>query len=213
MKNHEKDESPILVLGVLGSPRKEGNTMRLLNIILNEAKNEGAQTETIYLIDNPPRYCLGCYADLPESCNPDTCTKGDLNDGMKHIFQKFLQADGVVFATPVYWFAPSGLMKTLIDRLTALENAGKLLDGKVAGFLATYEEDGATMALLSMVGPILEMGFLIPPYALVFTRKGIDGDNVVVADAKRLAKNIVALARFQRKEPRNWWKADFHFKD
>ncbi len=205
--------SPLLVLGILGSPRKDGNTNQLLDIALDEVAKEGARTKKIYLIDNPPNYCLGCYSEIPESCNPDVCTRGVLNDGMKNIFMSLLLADAVIFATPVYWFGPSALLKSLIERMTALENTGKLLDGKVAGLVATYEEDGATQALLSLVAPLLEMGFLFPPYSLVFTTKHVPQDKVAIRDAKRLGKNIVALARFQRHRPRNWWKAKYHFKE
>jgi multimeric flavodoxin WrbA len=202
-----KRETPLSLLGILGSPRRDGKTEKLLRYVIDFAQEEGARSEVIYLLDNPPRYCIGCYSDDPKLCNFNVCTTGDLDDGMKSILQKFLHSDAIIFATPVYWFSPSALLKTLIERLTSLENVGKMLDGKVAGLLATYEEDGATMALLSLVGALLEMGFLFPPYSLVFTSKDPDIDPVVIEDARRLAKNVLKLASFQRKNPRNWWRA------
>jgi multimeric flavodoxin WrbA len=101
-------------------------------------------------------------------------------------------------------------MKTLIDRLTSAENKEKLFDGKVAGFIAVAEEDGAVNAILQMVSAFNFMGFLIPPYAFVYSTgfyDDISKDIEAIEDAKRLGRNII-LAIKSIKEVKNWWSIE-----
>lgn len=197
----------IRILGINGSPRKEGKTAALLREVLHGAEAAGAQVSMIHLIDYPIRPCLGFYSEDPELCNPQTCTTGVMEDGMKGLFERLLHVDGVVFASSTYWFGPTGLMKTFLDRLTALENVGKLLDGKVAGFAATCEEMGAYNTIISLMGPLVDMGFVIPPYALVYTtgRGPLEEDPEAIRDARRLGRNMVTLARRLQDLPTPFW--------
>jgi len=198
----------IFIVGILGSPRKDGNTHILLQEALKEVEKEGGKTKTLFLIDFNLKPCLGCYSDKPNLCNPVECTKGILDDGMKGIFDILLSSDGVIFSTPVYWFGPSGLMKNFIDRLTSLENSGKLLDGKIGGFIASGEEDGAVHAILSMLAAANEMGLIIPPYAFVYSTSRERRDFDALKDARRLGKNIMRLARIQRIRGIDWRDVD-----
>jgi multimeric flavodoxin WrbA len=198
----------IKIVGINASPRKEGKTRFLLEVALKAATKEGAVTEIIDLYDIPLRPCLGCYSEDRELCGPKKCTEGELEDGMKGIQEKLLAVDGIIFATPVYWFNVSGVMKNLIDRLASLENVGKLLDGKVAGFVATAEEDGAINAIMHLMAVASDMGLLIPPYSLVNSTgvTKIEDDHEAIRDAKRLGKNMVRLIRLLEKRDFTWWE-------
>lgn len=63
----------------------------------------------------------------------------------------------------------SGVMKDFIDHLTALENDGFKLEGKVAAFIAATKENegGVEMAVMSMVTALAQMGVLIPPNSIM----------------------------------------------
>jgi len=50
------------ILGVIGSPRKKGNTHVLVSTILDGAKAEGADIETLFLGDLDIRECDGCHS-------------------------------------------------------------------------------------------------------------------------------------------------------
>jgi len=198
----------VQIVGINGSPRREGKTRFLLSVALEAAKKEGAITEIIDLYDIPIQPCLGCYSDERNLCEPKKCTEGDLEDGMKGLQQKLLVVDGLIFATPVYWFNVSGVMKNFIDRLASLENVGKLLDGKVAGFIATAEEDGAINAIMHLMAVASDMGFVIPPYSLV-SSTGVDKikeDPDAIKDAKRLGINMVRLIKLQERRNFTWWE-------
>lgn len=97
------------VVGIVGSPRKNGNTHILVSKILEGAKQQGATVETIFLGELSIRQCDGCYACWHGS----ECSK---RDDMNKIYQKINQADTLVLGTPVYWYNVSALMKGFIDR-------------------------------------------------------------------------------------------------
>ncbi len=124
------------VLGVVGSPRKNGNTHILVSRILEGAEKEGAEVESIFLSDLNIRECNGCHA----------CWKGkecSKHDDMNSIYPKIVESDVIVYGTPVYWYGPTALMKAFIDRFVYFncpENRAKIR-GKSAVIAIPYEED------------------------------------------------------------------------
>ena len=55
------------------------------------------------------------------------------NDNFIEISEQILSFDKIVFATPVYWYSMSGLMKTFFDRFTDLVTIQKQTGRKLAG--------------------------------------------------------------------------------
>lgn len=98
------------VLGIMGSPRRNGNTHILVSRILDSARQHGAETELVFLGDLNIRQCDGCHA----CWKTGKCAK---NDDMQGLYPKIIEADTIVFGTPVYWFGPSAIMKAFIDRM------------------------------------------------------------------------------------------------
>jgi len=101
------------VLGIAGSPRRGGNTETLLDIALSGANNAGSQTEKIILSDYCFSPCMSCGA-----CNKTgECI---LKDDMQIIYKKILDADVMIFASPIYFYSVSAWSKSVIDRCQAL---------------------------------------------------------------------------------------------
>lgn len=98
------------ILILAGSPRKGGNSEMICDAFLNGAKEAGHEGEKVRLRDHPIGYCLAC--DYCRSHNGACVHK----DGMAEILEKMIAADVIVMATPVYFYAMDGQMKTLIDR-------------------------------------------------------------------------------------------------
>lgn len=123
------------VLGIVGSPRKKGNTHILVSKILDGAKSQGAQTQIIFLSDLNILECDGCHA----------CWKGkkcSKKDDMQKIYSKIAESDVLVFGTPVYWYGPTGIMKCFIDRFVYFncpENREKIRN-KPAVIVVPFEE-------------------------------------------------------------------------
>lgn len=104
------------VLAFNGSPRgKRGNTDKILQPFLDGVRETGAEAETLYLKDLNIHECLGCYA-----CHMRTPGKCVIRDDMDWIVEKMLAADMLVFATPLYVFSVSALLKTMLDRMMIL---------------------------------------------------------------------------------------------
>jgi multimeric flavodoxin WrbA len=97
------------ILAIVGSPRLKGNTNYLVDLALGEAEKLGVATEKIVLSQYDVRPCLG-----HDNCSSlEACTQ---KDDANWILDKFVQADGVILATPVYWYNVTAQMKTFIDR-------------------------------------------------------------------------------------------------
>jgi len=101
------------VLVLAGSPRKGGNTDVLADEFLRGAKDAGAKVEKIYLDDLRIRP-LGLVGDSP-------ARRVDVRAGDDFLkaFRRFIAADIVCFATPVYVQGMTAQMKCFIDRLSA----------------------------------------------------------------------------------------------
>lgn len=117
---------------LFGSPRKEGNTILLVNTFIERLKEKGVNVRVLYLNDMNIRPCQGCGVCLPGG----VCK---INDDMKDIRKYMLESDVIVYATPVYWFSISGQLKLVIDRTFAFmdENFNSRIAGKKAVTIMT----------------------------------------------------------------------------
>jgi len=103
------------VLVLLGSPRKKGNSTTLAEKITQGAETAGAAVEKIYLHDQNIAPCQACYA-----CQKPDSQGCAIDDQMQPIYQKLIEAQGWVIASPVYWFTMSAQTKLFLDRCFAL---------------------------------------------------------------------------------------------
>jgi len=100
------------ILAVMGSPRKNGNSYRLVSQIAECLKKLGeVEFEYLFLADVKLEMCRGC--GLCIKFGSDKCP---LKDDREQIEQKLLNADGVIFASPVYAMNMTALLKNFLDR-------------------------------------------------------------------------------------------------
>ena len=126
------------VLGIVGSPRKDGNTHILVSTILAGAESRGATVESILLGSLSIRECDGCHA----CWSGQQCSK---KDDMNNIYHHINSTDILVLGTPVYWYGPTALMKGFIDRFVYYNcehNRANVRD-KLAVLAVPFEEDTA----------------------------------------------------------------------
>ena len=115
-------------VGIHGSARKGGNTDVLLNVALEEAKESGVFVDKIFLADKSIAPCDGCMG----------CTKTGncvIDDDAQDIYSRMLESDGIIWATPVYFWSMTGQTKTLMDRTYALLYPKLQLASKVGGLI------------------------------------------------------------------------------
>jgi multimeric flavodoxin WrbA len=102
------------VLALNSSPRGEGQskTEMILNPLVEGMREAGAQVEVVNLRKKTVRNCIGCYTCWTKT--PGVCVHKD--DMTLELFPKWLEADMVVYATPLYHFTMTASMKAFIER-------------------------------------------------------------------------------------------------
>jgi hypothetical protein len=99
----------VKILGLVGSPRKGGNTDSIISCVLEGAKSGTAEVEKVYLVDLNIHPCQGAF-----SCEArKICV---LPDDMQSLYKKIQEADGIVMGTPVYVGNASGMLVNFLDR-------------------------------------------------------------------------------------------------
>jgi multimeric flavodoxin WrbA len=104
-----KDDSRVRVLGVVGSPRRQGNTEILVDEVLAGAQAAGAQTEKVILTELKIAPCQGC-----DTCQ--TTGKCAQQDDMPALLDKMARSQVWVLGTPIYWWGPTAQFKAFMDR-------------------------------------------------------------------------------------------------
>ncbi|MGI6211938.1 MAG: flavodoxin family protein [Anaerovoracaceae bacterium] len=129
--------SRIVILN--GSPRKKGNTSALTASFTEGAKSSGNEVTEFFLNDMKINGCRGCFGG--HSSKECPCVQ---KDDMASIYPKVREADVVVLASPLYYWTLSGQLKTVIDRLFALEEGdGQKLRGNGRSGLLLMAAEGS----------------------------------------------------------------------
>src|SRR4030042_3861184 len=108
-------------IGIVGSPRKGGNTEILTTHCLKAMAEEGVETDLITLAGLDIRGCNACGYCFE---HPGECS---IKDDFRPVHQKMLAADIIIVGSPVYFGSATSLLKGL------LEGAGYTSRGKYAG--------------------------------------------------------------------------------
>ncbi len=100
------------VLGINGSPRKDGNTAIMVRTVLDELEKEGIEAE---LYQFSGKTIHGCKACMKCFQNKDRrCAFND--DDFNQCLEKMIDADGIILGSPTYFTDVTSEMKGLIDR-------------------------------------------------------------------------------------------------
>jgi multimeric flavodoxin WrbA len=98
------------VLGLIGSPRKGGNTEAMVNAALSGAKAAGAETKAVRIADLKINGCVACmYCRTHDGCAQ--------KDDMQGIYKEIASADAVVLGFPIYMLTMNAHTKAVMDRL------------------------------------------------------------------------------------------------
>jgi multimeric flavodoxin WrbA/putative sterol carrier protein len=112
--NTPRKEPSMKVLALNASPRGEGQskTEFLLNLLVQGMQGAGADVEVVALRKKKIKTCVGCFTCWTKT--PGVCIHQD--DMTNELFPKWLAADLVVYAFPLYHYTVSAAMKTFIER-------------------------------------------------------------------------------------------------
>jgi len=116
------------VIGIVGSPRKNGNTDTLVQAVLDGAMEAGHETAKFSLNEMNYKGCQGCgYCKNHEECRQD--------DDVSKLLDEMRNAGAVVFGSPIYFGEFTGQFRLMEDRLYSLVDSGfksRLTPGKKA---------------------------------------------------------------------------------
>ncbi len=128
------------VVAFNGSPRKDGNTFRLLNYALGEMEQEGITTELVQIGGKNIRGCIACYKCFENKNQRCAVDKDMLND----CIEKMLAADGIILGSPTYFADMSADLKALIERAGFVAKAnGEMFKRKVGAAVVAVRRAGS----------------------------------------------------------------------
>jgi multimeric flavodoxin WrbA len=180
------------ILGVVGSPRVEGNTERVVAEALKAAKEDGAETELLRLANRDIKPCTACMSCRKTGECP-------ILDDFNPIFEKMVQADGIILSSPVYFSSATPQMKALIDRAGYLSGAkGRVFENKVGGAIAVARRAGQNFTFAQLLFFFLHQGMIVPGstyWNIAFGRNrgDVDMDKEGLRTARNLGKKMVWL--------------------
>jgi len=128
------------ILAVSCSPRKDGNTVAMLNEALKAAEGEGAEVELFSIAGKNIQPCDGCWG----------CTKNGkchIKDDVAVLQDKMIAADGIIFGTPIYFWGMTAQAKAIMDRTISLNSPTRSIANKVCGVVASCGSLGMVDAL------------------------------------------------------------------
>jgi multimeric flavodoxin WrbA len=146
----DNSATPRRALGVIGSPRRAGNTANATRDVLEGLADAGFETEELHLCDHAIDAIDDCSACVAAGC----CT---LDDDLDQCMQRVYAADVLVLATPLYWYRPSGQLKVFLDRWSCL------LDREEEAFRARMRDTPTAVVIAQgergfyEAGPCLQM--------------------------------------------------------
>jgi multimeric flavodoxin WrbA len=130
------------IASILGSPRKKGNTNRVLQWIEDALQAQGHEVNRINTSDHKVRGCKGCFTCKKFTDKPGCPQKDDAVE----IINRLIASDIILYGSPIYFWGPTSQMKTLIDRHCCLVKGfgtpqwKSFLEGKGLGLVVTCED-------------------------------------------------------------------------
>lgn len=103
------------IVAVSGSYRPEGFINNVVKEVLNGAKEAGAETRFISLLDHEIAFCTNCRTCMQSPGSPTDCVQ---EDAMAELFDEVINADGLVLASPVNMGAVTAIFKRFAERLS-----------------------------------------------------------------------------------------------
>ena len=187
------------ILGIVGSPRKEGNTEILTAHVLKAIAEEGLDTDLISLAGRDIRPCNACMVCREEERCP-------IEDDFFPIYLRMKEVDGIILASPVYYGSATALIKAFIERAGYISRQhGEPFRGKVGGSLVVGRRAGHNFTLAQLTFWFQTLGLVVPGssyWNVAFGReKGeVSNDEEGMKTAWNFGKNIAWVTKRLRSE-------------
>jgi multimeric flavodoxin WrbA len=183
------------LLGIVGSPRKNGNTEILVKEALKVGAEAGWQTDLFLMSEKQVAGCDACGACF----RTGACV---IKDDMQELYKLMDQADGILFASPVYFGSVSAQTKAVMDRTFALLGKRSLKD-KVAGVIVATRRVGAVQARSLIYAFCIAHGMIVAAGGIGYGREpgdvlqGVGGgiNFSALEEARQVGSSIVRMGQ------------------
>ncbi len=180
-------------IGIVGSPRKNGNTEILTSHTLKAIAEEGLDTELIRLAGLDIRPCNVCMECRDEERCP-------IDDDLFPLYIKIKEAEAIILASPVYFGSATALIKAFMERTGYISGPRRVFAGKVGGPLVVARRAGQNFTFAQLMYWFHILGFFMPGstyWNIAFGReKGeVSGDEEGLRTAWNFGKNIALLVK------------------
>ena len=157
------------VLGLVGSPRSDSNTEYFVRVALDYLREKGCETEIVLLREKRIEPCTACYRCWDEGeCVQD-------GDDFKEVFNKMVEADAIIAASPVHYGYVHPTLWSLLVRAGFSTFRKEVFSRKVGGPITVARRAGHNTAFTQLLSWFFINDFIVP---------GSIYWNVMVAGAK-----------------------------
>lgn len=185
------------VIAFNGSPRADGNTARLIDLVLDEIGKRGIDTEIYQLGGENIRGCMACYRcaeNLDKRCSVES-------DVLNECIEKMIGADGIILGSPTYFADVSAEIKALIDRagLVAKVN-GDMLKRKLGAAVVAVRRAGSvhvfdTINHFFLINQMIVPGSIYWNMAIGRNKGEVERDDEGIMTMKTLGENMAWLLK------------------
>lgn len=153
------------IIAINGSPRKKQNTATLINMALEGAASNGAETELVHLYDYNYKGCESCFAcKLIDGMSYGQC---GINDEISPILRRIKDTDAIIMGSPFYLGSITGEMRSFMERLIFPylvydESYSSLFPKKISiGLIYTFGANEMALAQTKWIEQIRYNEFLV----------------------------------------------------
>jgi multimeric flavodoxin WrbA len=180
-------------IGIIGSPRKGGNTEILTGHTLQAIAEEGLETELIRLAGLDIRPCNACLLCAQEERCP-------IDDDVFQVYNKMKEADAIILSSPVYYGSATALIKALMERTGYISRSKRPFAGKVGGPLVVARRAGKNFTFAQLMYWFHIMGMMMPGstywnVAIARNIGEVNEDEEGMRTAWNFGKNIAFLVK------------------
>jgi len=184
----------VKAIGIVGSPRKGGNTEILVRHTLKAIEEEGLDTELVTLGDKDIKTCNACMA----------CKKGEetcpIKDDLWPIYLKMKESDAIIIGTPVYFSSATALIKAFTERTGYIGRPQDAFKGKVGGpvVVARRAEQNfahAELAYWFHINEIIVPGSNYWNVAFGTNEGDVESDEEGLKTVRHFGKNVADLVK------------------
>ena len=179
-----------------GSPRTDGNTVRLIRHAFAALEAEGITTELFQLGGRQLRGCAACFG-----CARNKDGRCAVDDVVNECIEKMAESDGIILASPTYFADVTSEMKALIDRAGMVARVNGHMFKRKAGAAIVAVRRAGSVHVFDSINHFFLIGQMLVPGSIYWNlgigrEKGdVEGDAEGLDTMKVLGENMAWLLK------------------